>query len=513
MLCVIAALGASTYLVMSQALESSQRQNLEYLVQEVGKNLNTAIDNRKDLIARIAGSEDVARYISKQQDTLLIGQFNKYISRFPIISYANINGVEQLKLVNGRVSQDMRSLSDTSLFIDAARHPNTPVCVYLPSEPGIQGPCLAFGIYGMSFFDEFTGFFRAVVQVSAVASDLKNMRIGEKGFILLVDSEGRILSCPEEYSTADKLDTGQTGDADAYERLCAMEGGYGRGNMMGIDSYFVYAPIRQIDWSVVAVVPRSEFAARLSTLRNTVILIGFVVLIASVLVMMAVADNIARPILTLTKTTGLIAQGDFSQRVEIMSKDEIGTLADSFNRMSAELEITTTSVSRLNSEVSERRKAEEALMRLNTELEAAVARLTAANRELEEFAHITAHDLKTPLRAIGSLAGMIQSDYWDKLDTQGRNYLSLLMGRVERMNQFIRGILKYSEMGRVMERQMVDVNEVLDEVLGGIPLPANCMVIKESPFPVISCNRAQITEVFSQLISNAVRYMDKPSGR
>jgi signal transduction histidine kinase len=514
MLCIITALGASTYLVMSRSLESSQRQNLEYLVREVGKNLNTTIDNRRDLIEKIATSEDVSRYIAKQQDMLLIGQFSKHIVKFPMVSYSNSSGVEQLKLINGRISQEMRSLSDTSLFIEAARRPNTAVCVYSPSDNEYSDePCLSFGFYGVSFFDEFAGFLKTMAPVSVIAQDIEDIRIGRTGFMMLVDSDGRILGCPEDFAKDAKLVLEQDGSAEAYEMLCSMEAGNGRGRVMGVDSYFVFAPIRGIDWSVVAVVPRAEFAGRLSALRNTVMLIGLIVLVAGGLVMMAVADNITRPILTLTHGTSLVAQGDFSQRVNIVSQDEIGMLARSFNRMSEDLERTTTSISNLNLEVAERRKAEEATVKANAELEDTVTRLTGANRELQEFAHITAHDLKTPLRAIGSLAGIIQADYWDRLDEQGRNYLSLLTGRVERMNQFIRGILRYSEMGRVMDRQVVDMNEVLDEVLGRTSLPSNCMVVKESGLPMISCNRAQMTEVFGQLIGNAVRYMDKPAGR
>ncbi|HSV27629.1 MAG TPA: ATP-binding protein [Sedimentisphaerales bacterium] len=514
MLCAIVALGASTYFVMSQSLESSQQQNLEYLVQEVGKNIHAIIDARKDLLERIATSDDVSGYAATQQDMFLIRQFSKHAAKLPVLSYANVNGVERLKLVSGQVTQDLRSISDTSIFVEAARYPNRVAYVYLPSDNEYGGPCLALGYYGMSASDEFTGFFRGLVPVSDIAGSLRKMRIGKTGFILLVDSDGRVLSFPEHHFVADRVVIEQNGrETGACEMLRSMEAGYGQGRVMGIDSYFVFAPIREIDWSVMAVVPREEFVGELSTLRNTVVLIGAVVLIAGGLVMLAVADNIARPILTLTKGTALVAQGDFSRRIEVASRDEIGMLAESFNRMSEDLQRTTTSISKLNLEMAERRRAEDALVKINKELEAAVSKLTNANRELEEFSHLAAHDLKTPLRAIGSLAGIIHTDYWEMLDEQGRNYLSLLTGRVERMNHFIRGILRYSELGRALEKQTVDIDEVIDEALGRISLPASCIVIKESNFPAVVCNRAQMVEVFSQLIGNAVKYMDKPAGR
>ena len=160
------------------------------------------------------------------------------------------------------------------------------------------------------------------------------------------------------------------------------------------------------------------------------------------------------------------------------------------------------------------RKAEEELARLNNDLEAAVRDLRQANEELKEYAHITAHDLKTPLRAIGTLADWLSKDYADKFDEQGKEKIRLLVTRAVQMSALIDDILRYSRVGHDgMKKQRVDLNTLLSEVIAGIDPPENIEITVENELPVMNCERTQILQVFQNLLSNAVKYMDKPRGR
>ncbi|MGB2862025.1 MAG: CBS domain-containing protein [Sedimentisphaerales bacterium] len=160
------------------------------------------------------------------------------------------------------------------------------------------------------------------------------------------------------------------------------------------------------------------------------------------------------------------------------------------------------------------RKAEEELEKLNNDLESAVRELSQANEELQEFAHITAHDLKTPLRAIGTLADWLSKDYADKFDEQGKEKVRLLVTRAVQMSALIDDILRYSRVGHdVTEKRRVDLNTVLSEVIAGIDPPENIEITVENELPVLICERTQILQVFQNLLSNAVKYMDKPRGQ
>ena len=160
------------------------------------------------------------------------------------------------------------------------------------------------------------------------------------------------------------------------------------------------------------------------------------------------------------------------------------------------------------------RKAEEELEKLNKDLGSAVRELNQANEELQEFAHITAHDLKTPLRAIGTLADWLSKDYADKFDEQGKEKIRMLVTRAVQMSALIDDILRYSRVGHnITEKRRVDLNTVLSEVIAGIEPPENIEITVENELPVLMCERTQILQVFQNLLSNAVKYMDKPRGQ
>ena len=160
-------------------------------------------------------------------------------------------------------------------------------------------------------------------------------------------------------------------------------------------------------------------------------------------------------------------------------------------------------------DITSRKKAEEELEKLNADLESANKELIRANREIKEFTNVVAHDLKTPLRAIGVLANWIQTDYSDKFDKQGREQIKLLIGRAERMNKLINGLLEYSNARQTPHKQEVDLNEVLSKVISEIPSSINTEIIVENKLPKILFDKSLVTRVFWHIINNAVRYSDK----
>lgn len=139
--------------------------------------------------------------------------------------------------------------------------------------------------------------------------------------------------------------------------------------------------------------------------------------------------------------------------------------------------------------------------------------LENANQELKNFASIVSHDLKAPLRAIGSLTNWIASDYADKFDKEGKEQLELLIGRVKRMHDLIDGILQYSRVGRIREDMVdIDLNKVVTKVIDMIVPSKNIKIQVVNKLPSILCEKTRIQQVFQNLLSNAVKFMDKPDG-
>jgi len=133
------------------------------------------------------------------------------------------------------------------------------------------------------------------------------------------------------------------------------------------------------------------------------------------------------------------------------------------------------------------------------------------NRELKDFAYIVSHDLKAPLRGIKSLAEWISADYADKLDENGREQMKMLQDRVERMHNLIEGVLQYS---RVTcdegQRAWVNLNELVPQVINSIAPPENVSIRIANELPTISFDPTRITQVFQNLLGNAVKHTDKP---
>ena len=151
---------------------------------------------------------------------------------------------------------------------------------------------------------------------------------------------------------------------------------------------------------------------------------------------------------------------------------------------------------------------------LNKKLQSAILELTNTNEELREFAHIAAHDLKTPLRGIGILANWILTDYADKFDEEGKKQVRMLVTKAEQMSVLIDSILQYSKLGRkTIVKQQVDLSTVLSEVISTIDLPENIEITVENELPALMCDKTHIIRIFQNLLSNAVKYMDKPEGQ
>lgn len=140
--------------------------------------------------------------------------------------------------------------------------------------------------------------------------------------------------------------------------------------------------------------------------------------------------------------------------------------------------------------------------------------LQNVNEELKSFAYVVSHDLKAPLRGVGSLADWLMTDYADKLDDQGREYLALVKGRVSRMDALIDGILEYSRVGRINDTQTaIDLNVLVADIIQLLAPPAGVTVTVEGPMPTVFGGRTRLQQVFQNLISNAIKHLDKPVGR
>ncbi|OHB52962.1 MAG: hypothetical protein A2Y12_09880 [Planctomycetes bacterium GWF2_42_9] len=513
-LSVLICLGVISYLISHSALKESQKQTLEFLADSVSERVNDLIFDRGLFLERLADSEAITNYMNTSDDIVLEQFFIKYRQEFPQLSYANGAGKEEVKVLDGSRVTNNYKLSNSPLYLACRQTPNKVVALYRDNCPDMGFTCMEFGYLNESISDtnKNTAFVLGRVPISDLINDLQVFNKIKSTYAILVDAKRNIIACPEEDLELQKLQIKGKESQKITSEINESMVGYGRAEIFGEDAFLAYAPVKEQGWSVIIVLPYENFIAKLKGLQTTVIILGLTILIFTFFLSLYVATDITKPVAKLLKTTSAIESGDFTQRVSVESRDELGQLAVAFNKMTENLQNTTTSMVNLNREIVERQKAEKKQQCLNEKLENSIKNLTIANRELGDFAHVAAHDLKAPLRAIGSLAGIILNDYGSKLDEQGKYYLNTLIKRTERLNELVSGILNYSELGRSTVFMPVNINDVIRRTIISMQIPENIDIVLESDFPTILCGKNHINQVFHNLIHNAVKFMDKPKG-
>lgn len=172
--------------------------------------------------------------------------------------------------------------------------------------------------------------------------------------------------------------------------------------------------------------------------------------------------------------------------------------------LSNELGIPNQYIS-IQHDITEVKNAEIAIRDYATDLE-------KKNKELDQFAYVVSHDLKAPLRAINNLSEWIYEDLGNDVSPDIKSNLSLLRGRVKRMEALINGILDYSRAGRIKAKvEMVDVAELIADVIESLAIPHHYRIIVPGELPFLKTEKIALEQVFSNLISNAVKYNNSPN--
>ncbi len=143
-----------------------------------------------------------------------------------------------------------------------------------------------------------------------------------------------------------------------------------------------------------------------------------------------------------------------------------------------------------------------------------LSQIAEINEELTHFAYVVSHDLKAPLRGIKLLTEWLCTDYGEQLGDEAQENLRLLQNRVDRMHNLIEGVLQYSRVGRIHEDEtQIDLNQLLPDIIDAIAPPDHIAIAVEGTLPTVNGEKTRVTQVFQNLLTNAVKYMDKPEGR
>jgi hypothetical protein len=394
-----------------------------------------------------------------------------------------------------------------------------------------------------------------------------------------------------------------------------------------------YLDFKGNGWTIISNVPTRVIFGPVNKLLKILIIMFLAMLPGLALVSYLFSKTVSLPLTRISFAAGEIGKGKLDTVIEVKSKDEFGSLANTFNQMAGDLKKTTTSIDNLNKEITERKKAEEELkasenkyrmllenlpqrvfhkdrnsvyvscngsyaqdLKIKSDeitgktdyefypkelaekykaddkrimdsgkaaeieekylqggreltvhtvktpikdeqgnvigilgifwdvtekkmaeevLKEHTKKIEEINKELDDFTYIVSHDLKEPLRSIDAFSKFMVDDYREKLGEEGLNYLERIRINAGRMQSLIEDLLEISR----IERKKYPFEEIkAEELIKEVSLrleyaikQKNAQLVVADNLPAIFCDRVRLTEVFINLVSNAVKFADKPA--
>jgi signal transduction histidine kinase len=226
---------------------------------------------------------------------------------------------------------------------------------------------------------------------------------------------------------------------------------------------------------------------------------------AAVLFVSRIQRGFSEPIARLVAAASAVSrEKDYTVRVEpTRYRDELGTLIETFNQMLIQIQARDAEVE----------AGKERFHKLNEELEQRVRRRTAeleaTNNELEAFTYSVSHDLRAPLRRIDGFANLLVEEHGPQLSDQAVHYLHRVREGTRQMGHLVDDLLNLARLGRkAPSLRVTGLSSIIEAVAGSFKRDAADRAIdwRIHPLPFVECDPALMEVIFTNLISNAVKY-------
>ena len=351
----------------------------------------------------------------------------------------------------------------------------------------------------------------ADVDLGAVVDAIRRAQIGTAGYAYAVDAGGGVIA----HTTNNSLVLADTNLGALPQVHAALAGDAAAQGVVtdgrdpqGTEVLSAFEKVDPPGWRVFVEEPLSEAFAPIqaSIWRTMALLIVF--LLAAIATSVLLARNLARPIETIQVAAAKIGSGSLDQRIEASSHDELGALADEFNRMAARLQASHAG---LEQQVQERTRE---LASALAELDEKTRQLEAASRHKSEFLANMSHELRTPLNAISGFSQVLRKQLFGPVNEKQAEYLDDILDSSRHLQSLIDDVLDLSkvEAGQIdlhvapfslpeaLERGVVIVRERATRE--GVHVSMS----SEPGVQTVVGDERRIVQVIFNLLSNAVKF-------
>jgi HD-GYP domain-containing protein (c-di-GMP phosphodiesterase class II) len=303
------------------------------------RSLRMMLANLSSAIQVASGGDIGSKNIEAPELRALLENF---VSSSDELAYATLLNSDAKGVSAGRIAPDAFLQRELQHAYDAARDGRAYNGQALQVGDGKSARTVLLVSSPVSYGGRFLGMVGAVVDLQFLIRRLREVTGG--GLIpYVVDAQGRLVAAgTSQYVTGQDMksleivrnfvDEGNKAQLAATKEF-AVNDGKNSVEMLG-----TYSPVTSLDWAVVVQKPRQEAYRGVYEMQRTARLLALLAVLLSIGVSIFAARRITNPLQILTQSSRALARGDFSQRVHLWSRTEIGELAETFNTMSQELE-------------------------------------------------------------------------------------------------------------------------------------------------------------------------------
>jgi two-component system, NtrC family, sensor kinase len=408
--------------------------------------------------------------------------FRDFIIRSPYYYQIRFLGPQGKELISERSSEIAAppgSADDTVFFEKARATGRSDIYISdITYSARRKGYIMHWAVSFFSSWHEFGGLIVIDLDFEKIIRLVNGIRVGEKGYAFLVDSQGRNTAHPFYPPYLLGIDTyPEPSLKELVREMITGASSWKHYVHENVEKVAAFAPIPSLGWSMAVAVPVEELGKEARAIKLRVIEVAAIVLIFAVLGVGLLSYYLMRPVRELVRATNRIAAGDLSQEIPIQSQDELGDLTRSFNRM-------VKNLARIQSEL------------VRSEKLISLGRLSAG----------VAHEIRNPLNAMkGAIVHIQRRRRGDPLIAE---YTQLVSEEIDRLSNFVTEFLHFAKQSKPklfptdLNQLILSIEALFQKRAAELHIRLNNQL--DPHLPPIAVDPSQMEQVFVNVLINAM---------